>query len=145
MTNIPAGYQLSISTWENDYDNYKTETLNGLTSEDVQFYICFLNYFKRKGFGNETVDSETIGIEERIAITEAYNQYPPSSPELLERVQSSLADWKDNPNESHDWITDLIGFWNDGEYYRVIEKIDVHYVPQVIEDVTQQFRPLGCL
>lgn len=37
--NVPAGLRLSITSWENDGDDYRTVVVNGLTEEDVRFYL----------------------------------------------------------------------------------------------------------
>ena len=34
MNTIPKGYQLHVTSWENDGDNYKTEVLSGLMREN---------------------------------------------------------------------------------------------------------------
>ena len=36
---IPAGYQLSVVSWENDGDHYNTEVMNGLSEEEVKFLV----------------------------------------------------------------------------------------------------------
>lgn len=49
MSNIPAGYQLHVESWENDGDNYKTQIMNGLTLADVNFLLDVGKPFTRRG------------------------------------------------------------------------------------------------
>lgn len=37
VTTIPAGYRLTITSWENDADNYKTVIIEGLTNERASY------------------------------------------------------------------------------------------------------------
>lgn len=39
MTTISAGYRLTVSSWENDGDNYNTKVLDGLSREECAFYV----------------------------------------------------------------------------------------------------------
>jgi hypothetical protein len=136
MTDIPSGYQLSIISWENDGDNYKTKILNGLTKEDVKFYIHFLKHFQST-YGNEDVSEHPNA--EKIAIESAWKKFPPSSPQLVQDVKDSIEGWKVNPNESYDWIYATIEYSCEGESYRVFESYKVHLIPHTIPDVTNQF------
>ena len=36
---IPAGYQIQVTSWENDADNYNTEIISGLDLQTAQFFI----------------------------------------------------------------------------------------------------------
>lgn len=145
--NIKPGYLLCINSWENDADNYKTERIEGLTYEDVQFYIYFCRHFYSsswghpnaigKGFGN--MDIEEAPDAESIAIIAAYEKYPPTSEFLLADVKSSIEGYKNCPEESYDWVDDLIGIWNEGETYRVFSGFEVHYISEEIPNVTTKF------
>jgi hypothetical protein len=44
MKTIPAGYQVSVTSWENDGDNYRTETIPGLSKEGAQFLVDLVMY-----------------------------------------------------------------------------------------------------
>jgi hypothetical protein len=63
--NIPAGWQIQITTWENDADDYQTNSVSGLQrKEDVYFYIDLASQFKdtnySKGYGNKNQYASTI-------------------------------------------------------------------------------------
>ena len=145
---IPSGFQLHITSWENDADNYKTEVISGLTREDVKFYLHFLGHFYSqytnsknkigKGFGN--MEEFESGVnQERVAIESAWENCPPSSPDLIEQVKDSIDGWKENPNEIYDWVYDTIGYWFEGQYYRVFESFKIYYIPEEINCVTNEF------
>lgn len=58
--NIPSGFRLSVTSWENDADDYQTVVLSGLTEADVHFYLDLARAFRSThgsgdGLGNETV------------------------------------------------------------------------------------------
>lgn len=42
---IPKGYVLEIETWENDGDNYKTQTVFGVEEQEIQQYKYILELF----------------------------------------------------------------------------------------------------
>jgi hypothetical protein len=137
MDIIPPGYQLHITSWENDADNYKTEILSGLTKEDVQFYIHFLSHFEmNKPYENGDID--VYPDAEKIAITSAYEKCRPTSPQLLEEVENSLEYWKTS-DDSCEWVDDTIGIWCEGERYRVFDSCEVYLVHTPIPNVTGEF------
>ena len=137
MDIIPSGYQLHITSWENDADNYKTKILSGLTKEDVQFYIHFLSHFEMdKPYGNGSVRKHPGA--EKIAITNAYEKCRPTSPELLEDVENSLEIWKTS-NFSCDWVYETIGIWGEGDFYRVFDSYKVYLVHTPMPNVTGEF------
>jgi hypothetical protein len=137
MATIPAGYQLSITSWENDGDNYKTKILYGLTREDVQFYLHFLKPFGEE-FGGEEI--RTGDNCEQIAIESAWNKFPPTSPDLVQDVTYSIEFWKENPHQTCDWVYETIGTDESGDFYRVFDSFKVHYIKTPIDDVTDKFR-----
>ncbi len=42
---IPKGYVVEIETWENDGDNYKTQTIFGVEEQEIQQYKYILELF----------------------------------------------------------------------------------------------------
>lgn len=139
MTRHPAGYALTISSWENDADNPKDVTLYGLKKGDVLFYIHLLKHFKSSSngeqyYGNSEVSPET---ETRL-IEETYKQYPPESDTLKAEIQEILTDFRHEPQ----FVEELLGgpYWVD--YYawsRVFDRYTVHFIPTDCEDVTSNF------
>ena len=137
MDIIPPGYQLHITSWENDADNYNTKIFSGLTKEDVRFYIHFLNHFKsHKSYGNESI--EDYPDAEKIAITSAYETCRPTTPQLLEDVETSIEHWETS-DSSCDWVYQTVGIWCEGERYRVFDSCEVYLVHTPIPNVTEEF------
>ena len=140
MENRPAGYSLTIESWENDADNCKDVTIDGLKKGDVLFYLHLLKHFRSSSngeqyYGNGEVSPET---ETRL-IEETYAQYPPESDELNQEVQEILTDYRDDPQ----FVNELLGgpWWVDCyPWTRVFDSYTVHYIPLECEDVTEQFK-----
>lgn len=137
IDNIPSGYQLHITSWENDADNYKTKILSGLTKEDVQFYLHFLNHFEMdKPYENGSITEYPDA--EKIAITNAYEKCRPTSSHLLEDVENSIEHWKTS-DDSCDWVYETIGTWGEGDFYRVFDSCEVYLIRTPIPNVTGEF------
>lgn len=146
---IKQGYRISVTTWENDADNYNTKTLDGLTREVVEFYVEFAKLHKSKN--SYTSNVKCWG-----------NMYEPSDEEIEEyvtamrplfkkyiNVVASFYDSDFSPEWiEHDDFSDMIGnvSWDlgicSGEFYtRVVDKIEIQCIPQDIEmlDCTDEF------
>ena len=137
MDLIPSGYQLYITSWENDADNYKTEILSGLTKEDVQFYVHFLSHFGMyEPYGNGSITKYPDA--EKIAITNAYEKCRPTTPQILEDVENSIEHWK-TKDYCCDWVDETIGIWHEGERYRVFDSCKVYLIRTPIPNVTGEF------
>lgn len=140
QTTIPAGYRIAVTTWENDGDNYKTSTLEGLSKEKVQYYCDLLKPFGHSchyGVGNlGNIYQFNEGQEEQL-LTHYRN--------ILEKHKGVLDIDGDIFND------DLTDIFNDELYdldvrggdqeTRVVESIKVEYTPQAItfDDVTEEF------
>jgi hypothetical protein len=151
MKNIPAGYQLHVTSWENDADNYQSKIVSGLTEEDVKFYLHFLRHFYSDwctgkigpGFGNK--ETRECPEAEKIAVESAYEYCKPTSKKLLEKVEELIETWKTNPTtESSDFflIEETIDYWGwdwGATAYRVFDSFQVYYIPKQLIDVTKEF------
>lgn len=61
MNTIPKGYQLHVTSWENDGDNYKTEVLSGIQDlNDVKFLVQVAQDLASRPYGNSYVPDEKI-------------------------------------------------------------------------------------
>lgn len=50
MSDRPArGYQVQITSWDGDADNYATKTISGLSEYDARFIVNLANSFKAHG------------------------------------------------------------------------------------------------
>ncbi len=139
---IPQGYIIEITTWENDGDNYKTEKLNGLSKEKCLFYKNIAEAFYRTnsskhGFGNKECGS---GIREKFIelFGEKYKELY-CQDEVKEDIEENLGYW------ISDCFYDVIGTWNDDDYWRVVDNYKIYFVPKAIEyelcDVDSELNP----
>lgn len=135
---IKAGYKLSVTSWENDGDNYQTHSMDGLSEEMVKNLIKLVSLFK-----SESRSPNNFA-----------NMYDPSDKDI-EKLDKKLIEFKDvlgykhakNDEEHIDyikekWLSEL-GIYLSGDFYtRVFEDFTVEYVPTeiVIEDVTYKFK-----
>lgn len=155
--NIKPGYTLSITSWENDGDCYKTQVHHGLTKPDVWFLLALAVLCRSMhdpswpgGFGggswhyrpgkdrffddlNDAVDAVVVAHADRGV-----------SKELL-------ADWTVNRASEHhvghyqDLIQTLVGhpeeemYRCDG-YVRHFDSFTVHHYPEEVVDVSAQFK-----
>ena len=139
MTNIPAGYTLTVTSWENDADNYADKTLHGLSEADVRFYLNLLSRFRSRwdaggGLGNSDYERE----QETAAIEAAFNESPPDSLDLLDEVKVTLSEYRDDPQFMEN-ILETGGHEWGGSKWRVFDSFQVNYIPEECPDCTSQF------
>ena len=137
---IPAGYRVTIVSWENDADNYSTVVLDGLEREYVNFLVKFANLFKSGKFGNmyEPHDSEISNLAKACV---------PLIKDSYLAIQARYSpDWSvdfDDKSEVTDVISEEMGTIHGcSEFYsRVTESVTVEYIPEEIRilDVTAEF------
>lgn len=136
--NIEAGYQLQITSWTNDADNYNTTIHSGLSKADVEFLIAVVKPFEsvnRKGsFGNN--DSCTEAVNEHIL--ECFKNHK-------DLTNSKYAEWVEGFAQGRrfdglsDLAYDLVGY---DEYcgWRVFDGFKVFFFPEAVEEVTKEFK-----
>lgn len=106
---IPEGYILTIYTWENDADNPKTQTREGLTEDELRCYLTICYKFRshsydRTNFGNlDTTEFEAVE----------------------DFIKSTCEKYGVEYHEDLQW--ELIGTWNYGDFYRVFDYAEVAY------------------
>lgn len=150
---FPKGYQLHVTTWENDGDFYQTEILSGLTEADVRFYLDLANRFKsrnqsgKSGMGNGEVTAKQLLELAQDLIT----KHPGIS-------RSIKLDWIDaiDKVENHDeeldldcaemiytLVTNIIGYPAESidvmNFCRVFDSFEVYYFPEDVMSVTEKF------
>lgn len=131
MSVIKAGYRLTVTSWENDADNYNTVVVDGLTKDQVELAVDFIKLVAKsscnhKGYYGNMYDPDDGEIA----------QFDAAITEVLK---------KHNIEEEYplDYAREL--YWDYGlasEFYtRVAEKVVVEFVPQDIEisEVTTEF------
>lgn len=150
MNNIKAGYQVVFTTWENDADHFKHNSIDGLSAATVRFYLELANLFRStnntqcKGFGNsgctETGDKyHNSSIEDvQEAIAKVVANHPDADPEVL----SAYSD-EDFDAVHESLIDEILGYtveYTDEEYFcRVFESADVFFYPEPVKNVTNEF------
>ena len=110
---IEKGYTLTVTSWENDGDNYRTESMTVETLEEARkiHKICTELFKSDEGGVGNSMDGES---------EEAIEEYIENNPEL------NLTE-----GEIRDLSYDLMG---SSEYYdyRVCESVSVTYSPEDI-------------
>ncbi len=143
MSDIPAGYQLRVTTWENDGDHYSTEITSGLTKEDTRFLISIAEQFSKKGkYGNDFIkDTDLIevisnALESSSGITLLMRA------DWQEALQNSI-DEGDGAYYLHEILSDTLLSCPQEDYgsgfCRNVETIEVYYIPEDITEVTKEF------
>jgi hypothetical protein len=142
-TIIPAGFRVTIVSWENDADSFRTKIKEGLSESKTRYFVDLASMFTRENCHR--------GLD--IA-----NLYEPS-PHELERVYAAFRAFaKKHPNEfvydddfdieNDDHLNDVIGdhlyevgLSGDEFFTRVTDSIKVEYIAAAIElqDVTKDF------
>jgi hypothetical protein len=147
MSNIPKGFQLHITTWENDADHYKTQIFSGLTEEDVRFYLAIATKFKSQnnyndqGLGNGSVTP----FQMKEVINAAFASYPNISPEIKKFVVNCqrVEEDEDEGEGYHQFLLEILGYteeYFDELYFcRVFDEAKVYYFPEEVLDVTVEF------
>lgn len=120
---IKAGYQLQITSSENDGDFYNTKSIDGLTKQQVNDWLYFLDLIKP--FGNRDLREDMLF-------------------EKLIRKDSSLIKPINEYNQFNivDIITDLIddsvGFSEEGGFCRVLETVKIYYFATPVYEVSKE-------
>ena len=131
--NIPAGYQLHITTWENDGDNYKTKIISGLGEFDLKFYIDWINQFKGAR-GNDYVEDEELSS----ILSEMLDKHPYMS-ETLRTKWTDMLECEDLIWEMNAYFLSNPDNGYDHGFVRAIDHLEVFLVPEEITNVTSQF------
>jgi hypothetical protein len=133
ISTIPAGYIVSITTYENDGDNYRTDDYFGLTKEEVNFYKWIISFFNRNSstFGNTEVDLDKI---ESIK-----NQFEPSEfPTFAKLLDEYLSEFSNNSTTEEiqwfdNWVSSIVDTWFDYNYYRKVDSVQVLWNPELVQ------------
>lgn len=62
--NVKQGYLISVTTWENDADDFSTQYFDGLTLEEVNMFSNVLSIFKPAYHGGEDLCNEDFDVIE---------------------------------------------------------------------------------
>jgi hypothetical protein len=142
QTIIPAGYRVTITSWENDGDNYKDKIHEGLTSARVEYILELCKLFKSgsnnggKTFGNmDEYDSGGFAKAEK-AVRKVLEKHRA----VLNHCELANLESEEGDMEVCEVVNKFIG---SSEYYtfRVYQTAKVELIPHQIEidDVTGDF------
>jgi len=133
---IKPGYRVTITTWENDADNYKLVIKDGLSFDEVKF-IADLCTMHEGELGNMFEPSDEERDEYLSVLRTLATKNNASS--FIEDL-NQLADDFEFEDVMRDYLMEL-GFAGGDFYSRVVDSFTVHYIPTVIklDNVTEQF------
>lgn len=143
QTIIPAGYRLSITSWENDGDHYQTKVLAGLTPGRVRFIIELCKLFRshhsvKSGYGNLYDPSQTVVSAAVVAVMQVMQKHR----NVLTDDELDMLGTSDDIDEVvQDYVTEFIGKSEEDFTFRVFEKAAVESIPAAIciDDVSAEF------
>lgn len=154
MNNIPAGYQLHITTWENDGDAYNTKIVSGLGLDDVTFLVALAKKFKschnhiESGLGNGgTTRNQLVN-----AIESAMSEHMPNK-KLQDEINGFITIQDENDEDDnngyyiYEWLVETILGYPVEELYRydyerfcrVFDSFNVFYYQTEVKNVTENF------
>ena len=157
---IPSGYTLSITSWENDADCYKTQVFHGLEADEVRFLIEVARLFKSMnnhrdpGFGGGDWPYARGKAEWPEDMTKAHDAVVARfgaklSAQFLETWKVAPLEEGEDPDALFDGYSDriaeLVGYpendcYMGGNYIRVYDRHTVHYHGSTVPDVTKEFK-----
>jgi hypothetical protein len=155
QTIIPAGYRLSITSWENDGDNHQTEVLQGLSKERVEYLLAVCKLFTSGSnnngatFGNMYEGSAYQRAGACVAIAQVMEQHRDALTDGELEMLSEIVLDEENDEYDEDTIADFglddivseLLSYSECYTYRVYDGAEVEYIPHEIrmDDVTGQF------
>jgi hypothetical protein len=153
--NIPAGYQLHVTTWENDADDYNTKITNGLGMGSILFLVALAKKFKskhnhkEKGLGNDSTTRDQLvdAIKSALAVS------APST-EMMSVIERLIAPAVEDDEDDvsgyyiHEWLCEtLLGYaaneiyrYEYSNFCRVYQSHQVFYFPLECMNVSEQFQ-----
>lgn len=138
----PVGFQLHLTTWENDGDFYSDQVISGLTEADVSFYVDVAMLFTSK---NNRKNGDGMGNTENDPsyLLEVIQEKLEKHPNISEKTKKI---WSTADEETiHELLVEhILGETTDYEDYdnfcRVFESFKVLEIREPVIDVTKQFK-----
>ena len=133
-TTIPAGYRLTVKSWENDGDNNQTKIIEGIQhDEDVMFYVALCKMHDMDTPYSNLYDPRDKEIQmHNSALLELIKKFPNMT--YYDKPLTTASDVRN--------IMDSIGI-GATEYYltRVCDCFKIEYIKEdiVFEDITERF------
>ena len=141
---IPKGYTITITSWENDGDDYDTVYIKGLPTKDiVNEVLLVLKWFGHayEDMGNDNIQHEEIldrlwyCIEGGTITKEFFDRFMGDVEFPVIGDDQAHDDWLDRVAQSggYDEVEDMVrGFCSypmqyDHDFARMVEKAQIHY------------------
>lgn len=143
-TVIPAGYRLSISSWENDWDMWYTNVLEGLSKERVEMLIAVCKLFvssRKGGHGNAyEPDYEDVIAAGNAVLHVMMVEHPQGATSEEAEWIAGIVDGDDLYDFVVEYVSDLFGSGGDFTF-RAFDSAKVELIPEdiLIEDVSKEF------
>lgn len=139
---IPKGYAIEIETWENDGDNYKTQTVFGVEEQEIQQYKYILELFhgshcnNRNKCGNSEWDVVKHLVIAHIASGVKSGQLTYEFLDKVLGIQDLEALLNDDEEAYYlnEALTELLGMAceYDGDFMRVISYVKLYIIEEEI-------------
>lgn len=164
---IKAGYALTFRTWENDADDYRSNTLTGLSKEHAQMFLNVAPYFSHTEDEQNSMGNDDLNIGNLFEVLDNLERTGNISKEFAETYfgfdldypRTASGDFDEDATDIDDFINDqtesvlksVYKFLNypvqyDYGFIRMIETIDVKYfaedvhIPSVPTVLTAQYQ-----
>ena len=134
ITTIPAGYRLTVDSWENDGDNEQTRVIEGIQhDEDVMFYVALCKMHDMDTPYSNLYEPRDKEIQMHdIALLELIKKFPNMT--YYDKPLTNVSDVRN--------IMDYIGI-GATEYYLtgVCDSFKIEYIKKdiIFEDITEIF------
>jgi hypothetical protein len=107
---MKAGYQVHVTTWENDGDHYNTRIIDAASAKEALNIVALLNYVEKNFDQDDYNDQKAKDDFEELAI-----------------ILGIVTDKED----AIDWIHEYVGTAYESSCLRVVELVKAFYVPEV--------------
>jgi len=143
MSAIKAGYQVQISSWENDMDACRTVSIDGLSEDTAKFFCEFAKLFEKSHHqpggiaGNAYQDGDVKWPELTAAVKALTEKYPNALAEIWEGDSIDF----DDEDAVHDALIELsYEVFGSSEFvFRKCSGVEVFFYPEEMTPVALTF------
>lgn len=149
MSTIKAGYRITVESWENDADNYRTLSIDGIKDKEyVAFLVDVMNLLRSGTNSDYTETFGNISNYGSARSSENIDKYKKALIALCDKHNAIKFFMEDDDTEegfeAHEYVEEVISelHGNSEDFYnRVTDSVVVEYIPNdvVFEDVTKEF------
>jgi hypothetical protein len=135
MSSIPAGYQLHVYSWENDYDSRRSEVVSGLTLDEAKYYLEVAKLFKDDSQYHNLTEWDSVNWEDLYdAFQEINSRYAAVFNDFFPGISFNDLDEDGKQDVITDITYTLMG-GSEAYTFRTFEKYEAYYVPATINEV----------